>query len=320
MQFQNAGTSKWRIGNTYAAGVNNYEVYNNPNTTTAISINGTTSVLTVNKGTRLGGTSGDDQLYVYGTSPSMRLYNTLTSPTIVGFVGMATATNNFIQGTASGDMAIGTSTGGKIFFGSANGTVTPAMTITNAGIVGMNTLTPSSLSVLTLQETAGIASALSLLNRNSTQQWRIAVDAAAVDDKILAFIDQTSGTVKMGITQPGNVLIGTSTDAGQKLQISGTVKGTSYFESNDGTRDMYFNPAADFGFGTLPAIQVVSNHALQFATNNTLRMTLTNTGNLLIGTGTTGASKLRIVGLPTSSAGLSSGDIYSNLGILTIVP
>lgn len=43
-------------------------------------------------------------------------------------------------------------------------------------------------------------------------------------------------------------------------------------------------------------------------------------GNLLIGTQTNGASKLRIVGLPTSSAGLSSGDVYSNAGILTIVP
>jgi hypothetical protein len=43
-------------------------------------------------------------------------------------------------------------------------------------------------------------------------------------------------------------------------------------------------------------------------------------GNLLVGTTTNGASKLRIVGLPTSAVGLSSGDIYDNLGILTIVP
>jgi hypothetical protein len=43
-------------------------------------------------------------------------------------------------------------------------------------------------------------------------------------------------------------------------------------------------------------------------------------GTLLIGTTSVGGSKLRIVGLPTSAAGLSSGDIYSNAGILTIVP
>jgi hypothetical protein len=46
----------------------------------------------------------------------------------------------------------------------------------------------------------------------------------------------------------------------------------------------------------------------------------TSSGNVLIGTATSGASKLRIVGLPTSAAGLSSGDVYSNLGVLTIVP
>jgi hypothetical protein len=42
-------------------------------------------------------------------------------------------------------------------------------------------------------------------------------------------------------------------------------------------------------------------------------------GNVLIGTATNGSSKLRIVGLPTSSAGLSSGDVWSDSGTLKIV-
>jgi hypothetical protein len=41
-------------------------------------------------------------------------------------------------------------------------------------------------------------------------------------------------------------------------------------------------------------------------------------GNLLVGTSTNGASKLRLVGLPTSSAGLSSGDVYNLAGVLMI--
>ena len=41
-------------------------------------------------------------------------------------------------------------------------------------------------------------------------------------------------------------------------------------------------------------------------------------GNVLIGTATSGASKLRIVGLPTSAAGLSSGDVYNLSGVLMI--
>jgi hypothetical protein len=43
-----------------------------------------------------------------------------------------------------------------------------------------------------------------------------------------------------------------------------------------------------------------------------------NGGNVLIGTSTNGASKLRIVGLPTSSAGLSSGDVWNDGGTLKI--
>ena len=55
-------------------------------------------------------------------------------------------------------------------------------------------------------------------------------------------------------------------------------------------------------------------------TTNPALFSVKGNGNVLIGTATSGASKLRIVGLPTSAVGLSSGDVYSNAGILTIVP
>ena len=45
-----------------------------------------------------------------------------------------------------------------------------------------------------------------------------------------------------------------------------------------------------------------------------------NGGNLMIGTSSVGASKLKVVGLPTSSAGLSSGDVWNNAGVLNIIP
>jgi len=44
-------------------------------------------------------------------------------------------------------------------------------------------------------------------------------------------------------------------------------------------------------------------------------------GKVIIGsTNTVGSSPLNVKGLPTSSAGLSSGDIWSNAGVLTVVP
>ena len=57
-----------------------------------------------------------------------------------------------------------------------------------------------------------------------------------------------------------------------------------------------------------------ANSAVTF----TSAMNITNSGNVLIGRLTSGASKLRIVGLPTSSAGLSSGDVWNDGGTLKI--
>jgi hypothetical protein len=65
-----------------------------------------------------------------------------------------------------------------------------------------------------------------------------------------------------------------------------------------------------------------NNVALQLRTSNdgtsVQALTITSGGNVLIGTTTNGASKLRIVGLPTSAAGLSSGDVWSDSGTLKI--
>jgi hypothetical protein len=47
-------------------------------------------------------------------------------------------------------------------------------------------------------------------------------------------------------------------------------------------------------------------------------LVLQTNGNVTIGTTTNGASKLRIVGLPTSAVGLSSGDVYNLAGVLMI--
>jgi hypothetical protein len=45
---------------------------------------------------------------------------------------------------------------------------------------------------------------------------------------------QTSGTERMRITSGGNVLIGTTTDAGQKLQVNGTTISSNYRTINNG--------------------------------------------------------------------------------------
>ena len=217
LQFQNAGVNKWRVGNTYAAGVNNYEIYNNPNTTTAISINGSTSVATINKGTRLGGTSGDDQLYVYGTSPSIRVMDAFPSPTKTAFFGLATATNNFIQGSASGDVAIGTAFGGKILIGTASGTVNPTMTFTNAGNVGIGTTSPSDRLNVVVSANGnntrfdGPTSGL-IIQTNASTTDIISYGGTTPAYRALNF--STSAGTNMTITTAGSVCIGTTSGIG----------------------------------------------------------------------------------------------------------
>ena len=45
--FQNAGSSKWRIGNTYNAGANSFDIYNNGLANTPLSINSATNLITL---------------------------------------------------------------------------------------------------------------------------------------------------------------------------------------------------------------------------------------------------------------------------------
>jgi Chaperone of endosialidase len=47
LQFQNAGVSKWRIGNTYNGAANSFDIYNNGLTTSAISIQSSSNDITL---------------------------------------------------------------------------------------------------------------------------------------------------------------------------------------------------------------------------------------------------------------------------------
>ena len=61
-----------------------------------------------------------------------------------------------------------------------------------------------------------------------------------------------------------------------------------------------------------------ATRTIGFWTNSTRRMRIDAAGRVLIGTSSSGASVLRVVGLPTSAAGLSAGDIWNDSGTLKI--
>jgi hypothetical protein len=169
------------------------------------------------------------------------------------------------------------------------------------------------------------------------------------------FYFYSGGSDRMRIFNDGNVSISNSpSNAGFKLDVNGTGRFSGNLTiSNSGTTPAYFGATSSQGFlnlysGTSSAynngasITLVSsdrsgaltrgevyieagnasnntaNGFIQMLTGNSPRMTITSGGNVLIGTTTNGASRLRIVGLPTSAAGLSSGDVYNLSGVLMI--
>jgi hypothetical protein len=123
--FQNSGVALWRIGNSYNAGANDYAVFDVVSNLERFSIK-TTGQTFIGAQTTTSGrlvvnnATGDNHIVVIGaTAPSLRINNSGTGATKLIGIGLATATNNFIQGAVDRDMAIfnGSTTASPMLFG-----------------------------------------------------------------------------------------------------------------------------------------------------------------------------------------------------------
>jgi hypothetical protein len=145
-----------------------------------------------------------------------------------------------------------------------------------------------------LQESASNPSGLAIRNRNSTQTWQISVDAAAVDDKILAFIDPGAGLVRMALDSSGNLGLGVTPSAWgstfRALQMTGaaSIAGTtdpslqvSQNAYYNGTNWIYSTTAAASNYnqaGGVHAWRIAASGTVGNTISFTQAMTLSVTG------------------------------------------
>ena len=147
LMIANANSSFYRFG--YAGTSDVYIDTNNMyfrtatggSNTVTINSSGNVGIGTTNPLTKIEvyNSSEDRHFSAIGTSPSLNLYSSNTSPVYGGTMGLATSTNAYLQGSAVGDLCIltrGSYSSGIILFGSGstiNASISTAGTITARG-------------------------------------------------------------------------------------------------------------------------------------------------------------------------------------------
>ena len=284
INFQTSGAGRWRIGNFYTAGADDFGIFDVVGSLQQLTIVKTTGQTFIGAKTTAAGrlvvnsATADNHLQIVGANaPSIRIDNAGSGGTQRFVFGLATATNNFIQGATAGEFCISTQSAGNMLFG----------------------------------------------------MWQT-INASEV----------------MRITTANNLLVGKTTDTGQRLQVQGTTLITGNTEISAGNLSIFTtntprrinvnvangSVAAAIGIessGTLHSaigidtasttfLQIASTQGITFYSGSTIGNIVTQPTNARMSIKTNGIINLSNV--PGSSAGLVSGDIYQTAGVLNIVP
>jgi hypothetical protein len=376
LNFQNSNIGLWRIGSFYNAGANDFGIFDVVGSSQPVTVKKTTGQVLIGTSTVGSGklvvasSTGDNGVQIVGAAaPSLRIDNAESGPTKRAGLGISTAANNFIQGSADRDFCIfnGSTTASPILFGIYDTTnVAEAARISAARNFLINSTTDSGekLQVTGSSLITGSATFNNIVNiktgngllfyRADNAIYTILNDAGsgATNGFILNntnnegfHFKNTSNTIAR-FSSSNNVLIGTTTDAGQKLQVNGTAS----ISGNTGIGNTAPAYLLDI-WSTSPTLRIRNTTAPATGGDSTLlfeginnfsgvsqsfirSVQAGNSGITRLEFGTSGATDstatirmtiknngvINLSSIPTSSAGLVSGDIYSNLGILTIVP
>jgi hypothetical protein len=181
-------------------------------------------------------------------------------------------------------LLIGTTTGTTSFGRTLN-----LYTDANTGTVASNAyLLVQSLNRNSVVEISGSASSTNALNFSNTPGTAVAGVVSSIADQNLFF--RTGGTTeRMRITSAGDVGIGTTTMTG-KFNVGGSANPNIYSVSTGGISTV-MSSVDVFGCSVIGS---TSNHPVAFYSNNTERMRIDASGNLLIGTTSGTDFKLKV--------------------------
>lgn len=336
--FQNSGTPLWRIGNSYNAGANDWGIFDVVGSIQPLTIKKTTGQTFIGSQTTSSGllvvnsSTADNQIVAIGAnSPSIRVRNAGTAPTQQFGLGLATATNNFIQGSASGDFCLfnGSTTASPMLLGiydAGAGNVQEAARISAARnfLIGTSVDDGYKLSVNGNGSFSGsviatgiygfyvrgrasdnfgaigfysnsLATRYGYIQSGSTNGGQLNINA---DGGAQIIMDSVGSKFSIGNVAVGNITpnlkldVLTGTSHSAIAQFSGSVQGRGLKISTFST--------GTTDAGVLLDAQTTSQPVLAFGTNATECMRVSATQNLLIGTTTDAGQKLQVAGMLNS--------------------
>ena len=266
--------------------------------------------------------SSDAHLQVVGANaPSIRIDNAGFGATRRFVMGLATATNNFIQGATAGDICISTASASPLLFGmwqSINASEVMRISTSNNLLIGTTTDLGYKLYVsgslgtsgnATIGTLAGSGSRMVVADANGLLSTQAIPSGTISGSGITNYVPKFTGTSAIGNSNvfsdaSGNLCIG-STNAGStsavlslSIGVPGTTSGgiqlwaatnqTHYVQFGDGTT------GGDPYRGYVGYTQ--TSDALLFGTSSSERGRFSNVGNLLIGTQTDSGYTLDVNG------------------------